>query len=57
MLVGVLSLPANRMLLTQEALRVVGPQAFGLNIPYTHPTSTPAQKDQLKISRQNEINS
>ena len=57
MLVGVLALPANPMLLTQKALRVVGPQAFGLDIPYTHPTSTPAQKKQLKISRQNEMNS
>ena len=45
MLVGVLALPAYPMLLTQEALQVVGPQAFGLDIPYTPPRPLPKRSN------------
>jgi len=37
--VGVLALPANRKLFTPEGMPLagLGPQAFGLKVPYTPP--------------------
>ena len=37
MRVGVVVLPANPMLKTPQALNVVGPKAFGFDIPYMEP--------------------
>ena len=37
MRVGVVVLPANPMLKTPRALNVVGPKAFGFDIPYMEP--------------------
>ena len=37
MRVGVIVLPANPMLKTAEAMSVVGPKAFGFDIPYMEP--------------------
>ena len=45
MRVGVLALPANPMLLTPEAMAVVGPQAFGFNVPYTPPRPLPKRSN------------
>ena len=39
--VGVVVLPANHMLKTKQALKVVGPKAFGFDIPYQEPRPFP----------------
>ena len=43
MRVGVVVLPANPMLKTPEAMKVVGPSAFGFDIPYMEPRPLPGQ--------------
>ena len=35
--IGVVVLPANPMLKTEQALKVVGPKAFGFDVPYREP--------------------
>ena len=39
--VGVVVLPANQMLKTANAIPVVGPRAFGFDIPYREPMPLP----------------
>ena len=39
MRVGVIVLPAHPMLRTPQAMKVVGPKAFGFDIPYVEPHS------------------
>ena len=39
--VGVVVLPANHMLKTEQALKVVGPKAFGFDLPYQEPRPFP----------------
>ncbi len=39
--VGVVVLPANHMLKTEQALKFVGPAAFGFDIPYQEPKPFP----------------
>ena len=45
--VGVLALPANRKLFTPEGMPLtgLGPQAFGLNVPYTPPRPLPKRSN------------
>ena len=44
MRVGVVVLPANPMLKTPEAMKVVGPNAFGFDIPYVEPRPLPGRE-------------
>ena len=41
MRVGVVVLPANPMLKTAEAMKFVGPKAFGFDMPYMEPRPLP----------------
>ena len=43
MRVGVVVLPANPMLKTPEAIKVVGPKAFGFDLPYVEPRPLPGR--------------
>ena len=43
MRVGVVVLPANPMLKTPEAMKVVGPKAFGFDLPYVEPCPLPGR--------------
>ena len=44
MRVGAVVLPANPILKTAEALKFVGPKAFGFDIPYMEPRPLPGQQ-------------
>ena len=43
MRVGVVVLPANPMLKTAEAMKFVGPKAFGFDMPYMEPRPLPGR--------------